>query len=290
MLVLRRAWRGEERLWKVWWLIGLPLWFAVNFAFFAVCTLVADDPINFPLIFLFVAVASLVAVWLAWMVAAWRCAPNVEHSAWRLAARATLLLLPVLSSVANRNDASDFGERLAAHLGADAQVQGIPDQQLAQTAGEFQTTPTAALPVLSRTISDEKVIVDPFKPAGSQVFDPSTDRPLNPDELNATGLQYLTGPASEKDEKQRYLSAIYFFTQAAEAGSLKGQHNLGVAYSLGGGGLAADNVQSMKWLTIAAANGSPDSMKFLEDVAARSTSTEIAEANAMAEEWWSAHR
>jgi len=156
-----------------------------------------------------------------------------------------------------------------------------------------RNTPSSAIPSGSQafdpssTIHSDKVIVDSAPPTSTQAFDPGMAKPLTPDELNAVGLQYLTGQVSESDEKQRYLSALYFLTQAAEAGSIIGQHNLGIAYSLEGGGLGGDNVQAMKWLIIAKANGSSGSNEFLNDVAARSTSEQIAKANAMAKEWLS---
>jgi hypothetical protein len=133
-----------------------------------------------------------------------------------------------------------------------------------------------------------EVIPDQTAPGRSHDFDPANARPLTPDELNDLGLRYLTGQAPVKDDRERFLDAINFLTQAAEGGSIKAQHNLGVAYSLNQGG-APDNVRAMKWLLIARANGSADSINFLNEIAAHSSRKQIAQANGMAQEWWSAH-
>lgn len=80
-----RAWRGEERLWKVWWYVGGPL----TMAGAATAKLVAD-----PFLVLAVAGALLVA-YFAWCYMAWRCAPNVDTKIWTPIAR-TLIVLGLL--------------------------------------------------------------------------------------------------------------------------------------------------------------------------------------------------
>jgi len=143
----------------------------------------------------------------------------------------------------------------------------------------------------SATIAVNKAIVAPFQPEGSQVPDLGTGRPLTPDELNGTGLAYLTGqvPGQNMDPKQMVLSAAYYFTQAAEAGSVKAQFNLGMLSTASWGDIGPDDVYAMKWLLIAKANGASDIDRHLKPILAHSTATQIAEANGMAKEWLAAH-
>ncbi|MFM0174764.1 hypothetical protein PQR33_36165 [Paraburkholderia sediminicola] len=166
-----------------------------------------------------------------------------------------------------------------------AELATNPNAAAALEAQSNRTAMAAGTPVENQG----DVIPDQPATARSQGFDPANARPqMTPDELNDAGLRYLTGQEPAKDDQERYLDAIYFLSQAAEAGSSKAQHNLGVAYSLNLGG-PPDNVHAMKWLLIARANGFADSNKFLNDIAKRSTPTQIAEANGMAKEWWAAH-
>lgn len=87
-----QAWRGRERLWKVWWLVGVPL------------------RIIGPLLVAFVAdkfgagssvVASLVFLiaYLAWCVMAWRNSPNVENKVWTSVARVLIVLGLLLTAI-----------------------------------------------------------------------------------------------------------------------------------------------------------------------------------------------
>ena len=78
-----RAWRGEERLWKVWWYLGGPLVIAGA----VTEKLAAGNPFSI----LAVAVALLVA-YFAWCGMAWRCAPNVDNKIWTPIARILIVL------------------------------------------------------------------------------------------------------------------------------------------------------------------------------------------------------
>ena len=80
-----RAWRGEERLWKVWWYVGGPL---------AIAGAVTAKLVANPFLVLAVGVILLVA-YVAWCGMAWRCAPNVDNKIWTLIAR-TLIVLGLL--------------------------------------------------------------------------------------------------------------------------------------------------------------------------------------------------
>lgn len=80
-----RAWRGEERLWKVWWYVGGPLTIAGAIT----AKLIADR-------YLALAFAVvLLAAYFAWCGMAWRCAPNVDSKIWTPIAR-TLIVLGLL--------------------------------------------------------------------------------------------------------------------------------------------------------------------------------------------------
>jgi hypothetical protein len=82
-----RAWWGEERLWKVWWLLGFPLSLASNsFNTAAIYHLIGN-----PLIFLG-GWAVLLMAYFTWLAIAWRCAPNVKNQAWKYIARIVIVL------------------------------------------------------------------------------------------------------------------------------------------------------------------------------------------------------
>jgi predicted outer membrane lipoprotein len=83
-----RTWRGEERLWKVWWLVGVPLAGAG-----AVFNAAASEKLiaRYALPVLAFSVALLVA-YIAWCGMAWRCAPNVDTKIWTPIARIAIVL------------------------------------------------------------------------------------------------------------------------------------------------------------------------------------------------------
>ena len=98
MEFVKRAWRGEEKLWKVFWLYG----YAVPIAFGLIIVL----PI---MLILGIATPQLLSVftpimdfyYLAWIVCVFRCSQNVKEKSWSIAARiwAALVLLRVIFEV-----------------------------------------------------------------------------------------------------------------------------------------------------------------------------------------------
>lgn len=90
--MLRKAWRGEERFWKVWWLLGVPF----HLAWWALYLWIWRSGIA-PETFLLISTwfwpgllalfAACSALFLAWCTAAWRCAGNVDHRVWTILAR-----------------------------------------------------------------------------------------------------------------------------------------------------------------------------------------------------------
>ena len=79
-------------------------------------------------------------------------------------------------------------------------------------------------------------------------------------------------------------AASRWFRLAAEQGEAFAQYNLGSKYAHGEG-VPQDDVSAHIWLNVAAATGDKDARKALENVAARMTREQIAEAQAMAREW-----
>ncbi len=81
-----RASNGEEKLWKVWWIAGIPLgWASSALAVIAEDVRLVDHPgwgnsldlVRF-------------LVFFAWLRLAWRCSHNVERPIWTPLAQATL--------------------------------------------------------------------------------------------------------------------------------------------------------------------------------------------------------
>jgi hypothetical protein len=73
-----RTRRGRERLWKIWWVFGVPVaWFASALVIGAEMARVAGHP---------GAADGLdvlrLLVYFMWAQLAWRCAHNVETRAW----------------------------------------------------------------------------------------------------------------------------------------------------------------------------------------------------------------
>ncbi|MEM5298854.1 hypothetical protein VSR82_31615 [Burkholderia sp. JPY481] len=84
--MFKRAWRGEEPLWKVWWLIGVPL----NLLLIPLLAVLLTPNVPTPLYF--GALIFYLLAFFAWIRAAWLCAPNVERRIWMVLARAVLVL------------------------------------------------------------------------------------------------------------------------------------------------------------------------------------------------------
>ena len=88
MTPLRRALNGEERLWKVWWLWGMPVGPA-TIALAVLAEMLRDAGWSG-------AGAGLdvlkLLVYLVWFCAAWRCSGNVVNRAWTGIARAAIAL------------------------------------------------------------------------------------------------------------------------------------------------------------------------------------------------------
>ena len=92
---MHRAISGNERLWRVWWLWGIPVALAAS-ALTVVAGLARDEALYATGALLD---ALKVLVYAGWLVAAWRCAPNVEDAFWKHAGRAAVALSVVLVAI-----------------------------------------------------------------------------------------------------------------------------------------------------------------------------------------------
>ncbi|RQH06638.1 hypothetical protein D1Y85_12255 [Paraburkholderia dinghuensis] len=83
--MFKRAWNGQEPLWKVWWLIGVPL----NLLLIPLLAVLVTP--KTPAMVYFGALVPYLLVFFAWIRAAWICAPNVERRVWMILARVVLV-------------------------------------------------------------------------------------------------------------------------------------------------------------------------------------------------------
>lgn len=86
MNLLAMAWRGQERLWRAYWLLGIP--FSLLGAIYAIGFSRGSEHhiliLGFSLL--------LTAILVFWSVAVWRCSNNVESKFWGLAARVVVVV------------------------------------------------------------------------------------------------------------------------------------------------------------------------------------------------------
>jgi uncharacterized protein len=98
------------------------------------------------------------------------------------------------------------------------------------------------------------------------------------------GFMYSQG----KGVPQDYAEAVKLYRKAAEQGLASAQGSLGTMY-FNGTGVPQDYVQAHKWFNLAGADGSGDvgarGVKAREEVAAKMTPAQIAEAKKLAREW-----
>jgi len=94
------------------------------------------------------------------------------------------------------------------------------------------------------------------------------------------GFMYANGRGVPQD----YVQAVSWFRKAAEQGDAYAQTNLGVMY-YSGRGVPQDYVQAHMWWSLAAAKGDADAINNLDQIAAKMTPAQIAEAQKLAREW-----
>ena len=85
---LARAWRGEERLWKVWWYLGG----SVGIVFGLPNLAISEKLVTMALLLVLLwSILGLVAYFVL-VVMAWRCSPNVDNKIWTPIARVAIVL------------------------------------------------------------------------------------------------------------------------------------------------------------------------------------------------------
>ena len=96
---------------------------------------------------------------------------------------------------------------------------------------------------------------------------------------NNLGSMYQNGQGVSQDYKE----AAKWYRLSAEQGNAVAQYNLGLSYA-NGQGVIQDDVYAHMWMNIAAANGSSGAQENRDKVAARMTSSQLAEAQKLARE------
>jgi hypothetical protein len=93
---LQRSERGNERLWKIWWLGGLAVGWSASVLVVAAEELRAADYHVWGDVLDF----ARLLIYYAWLRFAWRCAGNVDHPLWapvsRFALGAGLVFMAIL--------------------------------------------------------------------------------------------------------------------------------------------------------------------------------------------------
>ena len=82
--------------------------------------------------------------------------------------------------------------------------------------------------------------------------------------------------------------AVRWFRKVAEQGDTDAQYNLGLMY-YNGVGVPYDYVKAYMWWSFAKALGDKDVAKNLDIVQKQMTPAQIAEAQALASQWWEKH-
>jgi hypothetical protein len=87
MSFIKRSWRGEEKLWRVFWLYGVLLGIAISIVYAIIKGLL---DLGWPMV---VAAMAFYAVYQFWLlVSQWRCAWNVNWRGWGYIARFLVVL------------------------------------------------------------------------------------------------------------------------------------------------------------------------------------------------------
>jgi len=84
---MRSALSRDTKLWKIWWLCGIPVAIATSvLSTYAELTRVAGDMGRGDLLD-----AVKLLIYLAWCTLAWRCSRNVDHAVWTPLARVAIV-------------------------------------------------------------------------------------------------------------------------------------------------------------------------------------------------------
>ena len=91
---------------------------------------------------------------------------------------------------------------------------------------------------------------------------------------------YFLGEGVPEDDAE----AVKWYRKSAESGYAKAQVSLGYMYSIGYG-VPQSNVEAYKWYNLAAAQGNARARSYKEEVSAKMTREQIAEAQRLSSEW-----
>lgn len=88
--LLVSAWKGNAPLWKVWWLIGIPLNILMNIIekLFDKAVALHGNSIILTVTF----VLFVLALFIVWVRMAWLCAPNVKNKIWTPIAKVVIVV------------------------------------------------------------------------------------------------------------------------------------------------------------------------------------------------------
>lgn len=106
MIPTNKAWKGDEKLWKVFWiyhvLVSVSAGVAFQFIGAAYYQLRGNESLDFDPAGLAIFIAGLIAasIWAVWCyVSLWRCALNTRWSGWGYIVRAYVVLQVVWVSL-----------------------------------------------------------------------------------------------------------------------------------------------------------------------------------------------
>ncbi|MFC5427220.1 hypothetical protein ACFPTO_00085 [Paraburkholderia denitrificans] len=113
METLKRVWAGQERLWKVWWLVGVPLWIVLEIIWILLLNRQKNGLFDVRSPGYWLPAIVGVALWILWLIAAWRSSPNVVNQMWKWVARVLIVLFVALSVIALLAAREEWQQRLA---------------------------------------------------------------------------------------------------------------------------------------------------------------------------------
>lgn len=145
------------------------------------------------------------------------------------------------------------GVLLALGLGQAARAAGLADAFAADERGDYATELRLLKPLAAKDDADAQY---------------------------GLGVMYVSGHGVPQD----YATAASWFRKAADQGNAFGQNSLGAMYR-DGRGVPKDDVEAYKWYNLAAAQGDKNAAEWRDELAARMTHSQIAEAQKLSLAW-----
>lgn len=88
--LLTSAWKGTAPLWKVWWLLGIPMNIFLNILEKLILKIEAAQGSSTVLWVVYAVLALVLGI--TWVRMAWICAPNVQKKIWTPIARSSIVI------------------------------------------------------------------------------------------------------------------------------------------------------------------------------------------------------